>query len=63
MPLVTRPQLSRVVRALLPQRLWTDDALLQWLSDTQGRNERAKRSHIKRRLRQQHEQEALALAA
>ncbi len=63
MPLVTRPQLSRVLRDLLPQRLWTDAALLQWLSDTQRRNARAKQSHIKRRLRQQHDQEALALAA
>ena len=60
MPLVTRPQLSRVLRALLPQRHWTDAALLQWRCDTQRRTEQ---SHIKRRLRQQHEQAALALAA
>ena len=63
MPQVTRPQLSRVVRHLLPHRIWTDAELLQWLIDTQMRNERAKQSHIKRRLRRQREEAAAFLAA
>ncbi len=63
MPQVTRPQLSRVVRELLPHRTWTDATLLQWLTDTQVRNERAKQSHIKRRLCRQHERAALSPAA
>ena len=50
MPQVTRAQISRVVRELLPQRVWTAEDLLRWLVDTQLRNERAKRSHLKRRL-------------
>lgn len=50
MPQLTRPQVSRVLRELLPQRVWTDEDLLRWLKDTQQRNERAKQSHIKRRL-------------
>ena len=49
MPQVTRPQLSRVLRELLPKHTWTDNELLRWLQDTQTRNERAKRSHAKRR--------------
>src|SRR2546421_8365863 len=63
MPQITRPQVSRVLRALLPQCTWTVEDLLQWLVTTQERNERAKQSHIKRRLRRQHEQAALSLAA
>ncbi len=50
MPQVTRPQISRVLRALLPQRTWTPADLWHWLVATQRRNERAKRSHAKRRL-------------
>ena len=50
MPQLTRPQVSRVLRELLPQRVWTDEDLLHWLAETQQRNERAKQSHIKRRL-------------
>jgi hypothetical protein len=50
MPQVTRPQISRVLRELLPQRSWTPQELLHWLTDTQLRNERSKRSHAKRRL-------------
>ena len=50
MPLITRPQISRVLRQLLPQRTWTSHELWEWLADTQGRNHRAKRSHAKRRL-------------
>ena len=49
MPQITLPQVSRVLRALLPQRAWTDDDLLAWLSETHERNERSKRSHAKRR--------------
>ena len=49
MPQVTRPQISRVVRELLPKREWTIRDLLRWLDDTQTRNARAKRSHTKRR--------------
>ncbi len=49
MPRVTRPQISRVLRELLPQRVWTPGELLHWLTDTQLRNERAKWSHAKRR--------------
>ncbi len=50
MPLVTRPQVSRVLRELLPRRVWTDLDLLEWLTATQQRNARATRSHAKRRL-------------
>jgi hypothetical protein len=63
MPLVTRLQVSRVLRALLPQRIWTAQDLLHWLLTTQERNARAKLSHIKRRLRRQHEQAALSWVA
>lgn len=49
MPQVTLPQISRVVRELLPQRIWTPQDLLYWLADTQLQNERSKRSHAKRR--------------
>jgi hypothetical protein len=50
MPQITRPQITRLLRDLLPQRTWTLDQLLSWLTDTQQRNERAKQSHAKRRL-------------
>lgn len=50
MPQVTRPQISRVLRDLLPRRHWSLVDLLAWMQDTQRRNERAKRSHLKRRL-------------
>lgn len=49
MPQITRPQISRVLRQLLPQRDWTLDDLQRWLADTQKRIERSKRSHAKRR--------------
>ena len=55
MPQITRPQVSRALRALLPQRVWTEAALLGWLTATQDRNERVKCSHSKRRLRLLHE--------
>ncbi len=63
MPLLTRPQVSRVLRDLLPHRTWTQAELLAWLTDTQERNARAKRSHTKRRLRRQHNYLALPLVA
>jgi hypothetical protein len=50
MPQVTRPQVSRLLRELLPRRQWRVAELLAWLRDMQLRNERAKRSHLKRRL-------------
>jgi hypothetical protein len=49
MPQITRPQVSRVVRELLPRRTWTAADLIGWLHETQERNEWAKRSHSKRR--------------
>jgi hypothetical protein len=63
MPQVTRPQISRVLREVLPHRRWTHAALLTWLTATQERNARAKASHAKRRLRQQREREALRCVA
>ena len=50
MPQLTRQQVSRVLRELLPRRQWRVADLLGWLRDMQLRNERAKRSHLKRRL-------------
>jgi len=39
MPQITRPQITRLLRHLLPQRTWTPDELLAWVTDTQSRNE------------------------
>ncbi len=50
MPQVTRQQVSRLLRELLPRRHWSVVELLEWLEDMQLRNERAKRAHLKRRL-------------
>ena len=50
MPLLTRQQVSRVLPELLPRREWSVVELLEWMEDMQLRNERAKRSHLKRRL-------------
>ena len=50
MPLLTRQQVSRVLRELLPRREWSVVDLREWMQDMQLRNERAKRSHLKRRL-------------
>lgn len=50
MPQLTRQQVSRILRELLPRRHWSVVELLEWLEDMQLRNERAKRSHLKRRL-------------
>ena len=49
MPRITRPQVYRVVREMLPRERFGPEELLEWLEDTQERNERAKRSHKKRR--------------
>jgi hypothetical protein len=52
-----------VLREVLPQRTWTQEELLRWLVATQERNARAKRSHIKRRLRKRRDREDLPLVA
>ena len=49
MPLITRPQVYRVVRELLPKARFGPEELLQWLDGVQQRNERARQSHEKRR--------------
>ena len=49
MPRITRPQVYRVVREMLPREQFGPDQLLLWLEDTQLRNERARRSHERRR--------------
>ncbi len=54
MPQLTRQQVSRILRELLPRRHWSVVELLEWLEDMQLRNERAKRSHLKRRLAKLH---------
>ena len=48
MPRITRPQVYRVVREMLPRERFGPTELLRWLEDTQDSNERAKRSHAKR---------------
>ena len=48
-PRITRPQVYRVVREMLPRERFGPDELLRWLEDTQDSNERAGRSHAKRR--------------
>lgn len=52
MPQITRPQVSRVVRELLPQRRWTAAELVGGRHETQARNAAAQRSHAKRRASQ-----------
>ena len=49
MPRITRPQVYRVVREMLPREQFGPFELLRWLQDTQDSNERARRSHAKRR--------------
>ncbi len=53
MPLITRAQVYRVAREMLPREQFGPDELLQWLADVQQRNERARRSHQKRRATRQ----------
>ena len=52
MPQITRPQVYRVVREVLPRERFGPDELLRWLEDVQRRNERARGSHEKRRAAQ-----------
>ena len=49
MPRITRPQVYRVVREMLPRERFGPQQLLLWLEDTHLRNERARRSHQVRR--------------
>ena len=49
MPRITRPQVYRVVREMLPRERFGSEELLRWLEETQDSNERANRSHAKRR--------------
>ena len=49
MPRITRPQVSRVVREMLPRERFGPAELLRWLEDTQPHNERSSRSRAKRR--------------
>ena len=49
MPRITRPQVYRVVREMLPKQRLGPAELLRWLEDVQLRNGRASRSHAKRR--------------
>ena len=49
MPQITRPQVYRVVRELWPKARFGPVELLRWLAGVQERNERARRSHEKRR--------------
>ena len=48
-PRITRPQVYRVVREMLPRERFGPNELLRWLEETQECNERARRSHAKRR--------------
>ena len=47
MPRITRPQVYRVVREMLPRERFGPAELRRWLQDTQECNERARRSHVK----------------
>ena len=49
MPRITRPQVYRVVREMLPWERFGPDELLLWLVESQLRNEQARRSHESRR--------------
>ena len=49
MPRITRPQVYRVVREMLPRERFGPEELLRWLQTTQLNNERASLSHEKRR--------------
>ena len=49
MPRITRPQVYRVVREMLPRKRFGPDELLRWLEDVQERGERARLSRQKRR--------------
>ena len=49
MPRLTRPQVYRVVREMLPREQFGPDELLRWLEDVQEHGERARLSHQKPR--------------
>jgi len=49
MPLITRPQIYRAVRELLPRVRFGPAELLRWLEDTESWKELARRSHANRR--------------
>ena len=49
MPRITRPQVYRVVREMLPRERFGPEELLLWLRESKQRNERARRSHQRRR--------------
>ena len=49
MPRITRPQVYRVVREMLPRERFGPEELLLWLEGTQRSNESARRSHERRR--------------
>ena len=49
MPRITRPQVYRVVREMLPRERLGPEELLRWLEEIQDSNERARRSQAKRR--------------
>ena len=49
MPLLTRPQVYRVVREMLPRERFGPQELLLWLKESQLRNQRASYSHGRRR--------------
>ena len=49
MPRITRPQVYRVVREMLPRQWFGPNELLRWLEETQECNERARLSHARRR--------------
>ena len=49
MPLISRPHVCRVVREMPPRQRYGPEELLRLLEAEQTRNERASRSHAKRR--------------
>ena len=49
MPQITRPQVYRVVREILPRAWFGPEELMRWLQEVQARNESARRAHQKRR--------------
>ena len=49
MPRITRPQVYQVVWEMLPRERFGPAELPRWIEDTQDSNERASRSHAKRR--------------
>ena len=59
MPQITRPQVYRVVREMLPREKFGPAELLRWLEDTQLHSERVSRSHQKHRCRRRKTSEFL----